>query len=274
MIEQRELITISRQIGSMMEAGVDILRITRVLRAQTENPEVLRAFDTLDHDLRMGQGLSDAMENVPSMFSPFAISLVRQGEARNDLAGAFHKIAEFLQKEEEVSVSHHDAEIGNANASAQKNPYAVVTPSALLPVWVIDDLINRAQVAALRIFTVVAGLLLMLAAVWASVESGLVERRWQNVVLCSVAALFIGSAGVWLRIRIEKDQRKEVQRREVLEQQAARAFDEPSTPSPGQSAEKQQVAGSVVGKTAGGKADTALAKNNLEITTTREATFE
>ena len=41
MIEQRELITISRQIGSMMEAGVDILRITRVLRAQVDNPEVL-----------------------------------------------------------------------------------------------------------------------------------------------------------------------------------------------------------------------------------------
>lgn len=239
MIEQRELITISRQIGSMMEAGVDILRITRVLRAQVNNPEVLRAFDTLDHDLRMGQGLSDAMENVPSLFSPFAISLVRQGEARNDLAGAFHKIAEFLQKEEEVSLTHQasgDFGKNSGNAIAvQKNPYAVITPSAILPVWVIDDLINRVQVAALRIFTVVAGLLLTLAAVWASVESGLVERRWQNVVLCSVAALFIGGAGIWLRLNIEKDRKKEIERRAVLEKQAALAFDEPSTPSASQS---------------------------------------
>ena len=232
MIEQRELITISRQIGSMMEAGVDILRITRVLRAQVDNPEVLRAFDTLDHDLRMGQGLSDAMENVPSLFSPFAISLVRQGEARNDLAGAFHKIAEFLQKEEEVSLTHQaSGEISNNSLAAPKNPYAVVTPSAILPVWVIDDLINRAQVAALRIFTVVAGLLLTLAAVWASVESGLVERRWQNVVLCSVAALFIGGAGVWLRLNIEKDRKKEIACRGVLEKQAALAFDDPSPPA-------------------------------------------
>ena len=271
MIEQRELITISRQIGSMMEAGVDILRITRVLRAQIDNPEVLRAFDTLDHDLRMGQGLSDAMENVPALFSPFAISLVRQGEARNDLAGAFHKIAEFLQKEGEVTANHQAND--DTSGGSQKNPYAVVTPSALLPVWVIDDLINRVQVAALRLFTMAAGLLLTLAGVWASVESGLVERRWQNVVLCSVTALFIGGAGVWLRRRIEKDHQQEIERRKVLEEQAARILDEASTPAPPVIMEtrgnREQPTSS---KTF--KAETALKKAAPKPNSASEATFE
>jgi hypothetical protein len=80
-----------------------------------------------------------------------------------------------------------------------------------------DDLINRAQVAALRMFTLIAGLLLTLAAVWASVEAGILERRWQNVVLCSVSALFIGGAGVWLRRRIEADRASEIERRQALE---------------------------------------------------------
>lgn len=269
MIEQRELITISRQIGSMMEAGVDILRITRVLRAQVENPEILRAFDTLDHDLRMGQGLSDAMENVPAMFSPFAISLVRQGEARNDLAGAFHKIAEFLQKEEEASFAQYaGSEAGAYASNARETPYAVAPSSAALPISVLDDLINRVQLAALRLFTLVAGLLLTLAAVWASVESGLVERRWQNVVLCSVAALFIGGAGVWLRLHMEKDRKKEIERRAVLEQQAARFFDEPSTPVKPENSSKQRAAGKTV------PADKTLEKASPKPTSTREATFE
>ena len=220
MHKRRELITISRQIGSMMEAGVDILRITRVLRAQTDDPELLRGFDVLDHNLRMGQGLSDAMEQVPRMFSPFAISLVRQGEARNDIAGAFHKIADFLQKEDEADVVHESSPGREAPTSA------TVTPSALLPVWVIDDLINRVQVAALRIFTLGAGLLLTMAAVWGSVEAGYMERRWQNVVLCCVAALFIGGAGVWLRRRIDADRRREIAQRHQLEAQAARAVNE------------------------------------------------
>ena len=234
MIEQRELISICRQIGSMMEAGVDILRITRVLRAQTENPRVLKVYDSFDHDLRMGQSLADAMVDAPEMFSPFAVSLVRQGEARNDIAGAFFKIADFLQKEDEIAVTHqHDHLVPGGGAStpaAPANPYAVVTPSAILPVWVIDDLLNRVQVAALQIFTIAAGLLLTLAAVWGSVEAGWIERRWQNAVVCSVAALFIGSAGIWLRRRIDRERKREMERRRFLEEEAARVLDEPKTP--------------------------------------------
>lgn len=273
MIEQRELITICRQIGSMMEAGVDILRITRVLRAQVENPEILRAFDTLDHDLRMGQGLSDAMENVPALFSPFAISMVRQGEARNDLAGAFHKIAEFLQKEEVLVAHHPGVEIGGAGSASQKSPVSSARPSALLPVWIINDLINRLQMTALRLFTLAAGLLLTLAGVWASVESGLVERRWQNVVLCSVTALFIGGAGVWLRRRIEKDHQQEIERRKVLEEQAARIPDEPSPPATPvimetRGDQEQPTFGKIF------KAETALKKAAPKANSASEATFE
>jgi hypothetical protein len=233
-MNQRELITISRQIGSMMEAGVDILRITRVLRAQTEDEQLLRAFDRLDHSLRMGNGLSEAMENVPEIFSPFAVSLVRQGEARNDIAGAWLKLADFLQKEDEADFSRESgttrglARDGSTPAPSGARAPAIVTPSALLPVWVIDDLINRAQMAALRIFTLFAGLLLTLAAVWASVEAGFLERRWLNVVLCSVSALFIGGAGVWLRRRIDAERAAEIEHRQTLETQAQQLSNAPA----------------------------------------------
>ena len=134
MTNQRELITVCRQIGSMMEAGVDILRITRVLRAQTDDAQLLRAFDRLDHDLRMGNGLADAMENVPEIFSPFAVSLVRQGEARNNIAGAWLKLADFLQKESETDISHI-APSDNMQAGSTPNAAAapaLVEPSALV----------------------------------------------------------------------------------------------------------------------------------------------
>lgn len=223
-----------------MEAGVDILRITRVLRAQTEDDALLRAFDKLDHDLRMGNGLSEAMEGVPEVFSPFAVSLVRQGEARNDIAGAWLKLADFLQKEEEADSAHlisHTRVAPQAGSTPSPSAApALVEPSALLPVWVIDDLINRAQVAALRIFTLSAGLLLTLAAVWACVEAGLLEKRWQNVVLCSVSALFIGGAGVWLRRQIEAERVAAIEHRKELETPAkesstAIAAEAGSTPS-------------------------------------------
>jgi hypothetical protein len=293
MIEHRELISICRQIGSMMEAGVDILRITRVLRAQTDNPRLLDAYNKLDHDLRMGQGLADAMEQAPEVFSPFAVSLVRQGEARNDIAGAFYKFADFLQKEDEVAVTHQkDFGSGRRGESTPAGGrYSVVTPSTILPVWVIDDLISRAQVAALRIFTVVSGLLLTLAAVWASVEVGFVERRWQNVVVCSVAALFIGGAGIWLRRRIEEDSTREQERRRILESQTPKDLEDVSDSElenemknraesgagPGNAAPEVFSNGSQAGSTAwpaGSSAPTSVSTPAAGSRAANEATFE
>jgi len=216
MVERRELITIFRQISSMMEAGVDIRRIIRVLSAQTENPRLLSLYDELDHDLRMGKSLADAMERASDVFSPFAISLVRTSEdpynTKNtqDLAGTFYRIADFLQKEEEVAVGPY----GSGNHAAVPAPgrpnFAIPLSTPVLTVNALDGLIDRIQVAALSSLTLAAGLLLSLAAVWWSVEVQLIERRWLAVTLCSVAALFIGAAGVLVRRHLERDGKREL----------------------------------------------------------------
>ena len=70
-----------------MEAGVDFLRITRVLRAQTQNPRLLEIFEQLDRDMKMGEPLSDALARAPDLFSPFAISLIRSGRRAQRFSG-------------------------------------------------------------------------------------------------------------------------------------------------------------------------------------------
>lgn len=223
MVERGELITVCRQIGGMMEAGVDILRITRVLRAQTDNPRLLQLYQALDHDLTMGQSLSDAMAHAPDVWSPFAVSLVQQGEDRNDLAGAFLKVADFLQQEEVVAhdiAAHEAAEIRAGMAADSMTAVPMSThvavpvaglnaPATPLSVIALDGLIDRLQGLGLRALTICAGLLLALAGVWWSEEAGLLEPRWINVTLCSVSALFIGAAGVWVQRRIQAERRRE-----------------------------------------------------------------
>lgn len=222
MIERGEMLTVCRQIGSMMEAGVDILRITRVLRAQTGNPRLLRAYDSLDHDLTMGLGLADAMARTPDVWSPFAVSIVQQGEARNDLAGAFNKIADFLAREESdhapdgsprgegpsvETVREVVAQVAAHGVTTVEAPRVTSTP---LTVIALDGLIDRLQTVGLRSLTLVAGLLLTLAACWWAVETGLIERRWLNVTLFSVAALFMGAAGVLVQRKLDSERRREV----------------------------------------------------------------
>jgi hypothetical protein len=210
MVDRREIITICRQIGNMMEAGVDILRITQVLRAQTDNARLLQIYDHFDHDLRMGASIAEAMARASDIFSPFMVSLVRQAEQRSDLesisahvAQAFLKIADFLQQD-----LQQDDE-PPAALPPQLDISAVPDTAATWPLTLraIENFTDKLQLIALRALTLLAGLLLTLAAVWASFEMGWIERRWLNVTLCCVTALFIGGAGVWVRRQIEAEKR-------------------------------------------------------------------
>lgn len=119
MIERRELITICRQIGTMSEVGVDILKVLRVLREQTENPRLLELYSIIESEMRMGGNLSDAVEKVPDIFSPFSVSILRQGEARGDIEGAWHRLADYFKQE---AVEDRELAPSEAADSARNTP--------------------------------------------------------------------------------------------------------------------------------------------------------
>lgn len=214
MVERRELITICRQIGTMMEVGVDFLRITRALRQQTENPRLLELYDQLDLDMKMGESLAEALSHAPDVFSPFAVSLIRQGEARGDIEGAFYRLADFLKQEaqEEKELGSEPGIIGTGyipTGGVRSHGLEVVAPKAPITVGMVSDLLDRIQRVALRGMTWVSGFLLSLAAVWWAAELEFIEKRWLVGMLYCVAAIFIGGAGSWLRSRLEADRRRQ-----------------------------------------------------------------
>lgn len=176
MIASRDIIAVTRQLGSMTEAGVDILRAIRVLRAQTEDAEWLALYDRLVHDLRLGSGLAEAMSRAPEVFSPFAISLVRQGEARGDLAGSFYRIADYLQKEQEIETA------ATTPAPALITSSAPVPSAQECPLW-LRRWASKGAVA-LSIF---CGALLLLEL---CVVAQLVPARWHLTAAVALAFAF------------------------------------------------------------------------------------
>ena len=213
MVDRREIITLCRQIGNMMDAGVDILRVTQVLQAQTENPRLLKFYEQFAHDLRMGASIAEAMGRASDVFSPFMITLVRQAEQRSDLetiskhvAAAFLKIAEFLQQDEDTQ-NATEAAAAIVAAPLGINAFSETPETWPLTLRAIENFTDKLQLIVLRALTLSAGLLLSLAAAWWSMEMGWLEKRWLNVTLCCVSALFIGGAGIWVRRQIEKEHR-------------------------------------------------------------------
>lgn len=184
MVERRELITICRQIGTMMEVGVDFLRLTRSLREQTENPRLLELYDQIEHDMRMGETMADAIAKAPDIFSPFAVSLIRQGEARGDIEGAWHRLADFLKQE-----AQQDKDLGFEAApeiqSAGIRPVLAASSSALRAAptdW-------KREVR--RVFLVGATFLGTLALLWGLASLGTLESRWIVPLQLVLAAVFL-----------------------------------------------------------------------------------
>jgi len=176
MIDSRELISATRQLGSLTEAGVDILRAIRVLRAQTQNAELVALYDRLAQELRLGSGLADAMSHAPQAFSAFAVSIVRQGEARGDLATSFYRIADYLQKEQEI---------GSPNAEAAPAAIIRMTNPAQdqCPPW-LENIIRNALLSLI-------GLSGVLLAVEILVALGVIPLQWHFVSVALAVLLFL-----------------------------------------------------------------------------------
>ncbi|MCX7598041.1 MAG: type II secretion system F family protein [Armatimonadetes bacterium] len=84
-VSNAELAVFCRQFASLMHAKVNILDIFRALKEQTDNPYLRQIIDTVREDVEMGRSLAAALSRYPDVFSPFFISMVRQGEQEGEL---------------------------------------------------------------------------------------------------------------------------------------------------------------------------------------------
>lgn len=188
MVERRELITICRQIGTMMEVGVDFLRLTRALREQTENPRLLELYDQIEGDMRMGENMADAIAKAPDVFSPFAVSLIRQGEARGDIEGAWHRLADFLKQE-----AQQDKDLGldTANESATARPAFGAQHAFSAPTFEASVVWKRElrRLAALSIAFLAA-----LTLVWSAAALDLIAARWIAPLQLLLATISLATA--------------------------------------------------------------------------------
>jgi len=97
-----ELVIFSRQMFSLMEAGIPVMRAIAGLRDSASNKMMIDALDNVLKDLESGRSLSSAMAKQPRVFNKIVVSLVHVGENTGHLDAAFSQLAEYLEKEQET----------------------------------------------------------------------------------------------------------------------------------------------------------------------------
>lgn len=93
----KDLAVMSRQMATMIGAGLSLIRTLNILAEQTENKELARILGLIRSDVESGSALSDAMFKHPTVFPPLMIHLVRSGETGGFLDTALNGAADNLE---------------------------------------------------------------------------------------------------------------------------------------------------------------------------------
>lgn len=132
-----DLIQFSRQMHSLMRAGVPILSALSGLAANTRNPTLSRAISDVSASLGAGRDLATSLSQHPHIFSLFYVSLVRVGETTGRLDEIFEQLAFYLEREKTTR---------DQVKSALRYPVFVLTAIAIavviINIWVIPAFAN------------------------------------------------------------------------------------------------------------------------------------
>ncbi len=102
-IPLKDVVVFSRQLATLFEAQVSALRAFRLLTAESVNVGLRKRLAEITDDLQSGVQISKALEKHPDIFSSFYVSMVRSGEESGKLNEIFLYLADYLERQYEVS---------------------------------------------------------------------------------------------------------------------------------------------------------------------------
>jgi type IV pilus assembly protein PilC len=97
-----DLVVFSRQLSTMINAGLPIVRALYILSEQTENSKLVDVVVAVRKDVEAGLSLSESLEKHPEVFSRLYTEMVKAGEIGGMLDGVLLRIADQLEREQDL----------------------------------------------------------------------------------------------------------------------------------------------------------------------------
>jgi type IV pilus assembly protein PilC len=110
-VKIQDIIVMTRQLSTMMAAGLPILKCFSVLGEQISNNKLKKAIDEIRDNLEEGMPLWQAASRHPDIFSPVYISMLRAGELGGVLDTILDRLSIHLEREREVNSKIKSASI-------------------------------------------------------------------------------------------------------------------------------------------------------------------
>ena len=98
----KDVALMSRQLATMVSAGLTLVRALSVLAEQIESKPLRDAMLQVRLDVEQGSSLSTSLEKLPKVFPPLYIAMVRAGEVGGQLDSVLLKLSTTLEKQVEL----------------------------------------------------------------------------------------------------------------------------------------------------------------------------
>ena len=98
-VKLEDLLIFSRQLATMLEAGVALLRSLDVCISQISGKQFHNIVKQIRADVEAGKSLSESLGKHPKVFSQFWVSIVEVGEASGTMPLVLNKLATHVEEE-------------------------------------------------------------------------------------------------------------------------------------------------------------------------------
>lgn len=108
-IKGSDIVMVSRQVTTLFEAQVSALRAFRLLAAEARTPRLAEKLTEIANDIQSGSSIAAALSRQPDVFSPFYVNMVRAGEESGKLDETFAFLADYLDRNYEITQKARNA---------------------------------------------------------------------------------------------------------------------------------------------------------------------
>jgi type II secretory pathway component PulF len=133
-IKPQDLIIFSRQLATLMSAGIPFTQSLTTIEKQTENPRLKKTMSDVRQDVESGASFSEALAKHPAIFSKLYVSMIQAGET----GGMLDKILDRL-----ALLAEHEAETRGRIKMAVRYPLIVVVAISVAFVFLVSFVIPR-----------------------------------------------------------------------------------------------------------------------------------
>ncbi len=133
-VRPKQLMVLTRQLATLIHAGLPLLRALQVLERQESNAALKKAIRQIADSIEGGSTFADALGEHPRIFNRLYINMVKAGEAGGVLDVVLERLASYMEKAQKLR---------NRVKSAMTYPLVVLLASSAIMIFLMVAIIPK-----------------------------------------------------------------------------------------------------------------------------------